>query len=268
MAEPTSTPGARRANMFPFQDRIRTVDTDQPWQWLAAGWRDLRAGGLASMLPAVLIVLFGYAATVMLYQLDMVYLIWPTTAGFFLVAPALAVGFYAISRKLSRGEKVGLFDGICAWCRNPSRVLGFGLALVFFMILWLRVAALIYVLSFSYHLPTVEELLTTTLFTYDGLVFLAVGTLIGAGLAFVAFLATVVSLQALLDGRTDFLPAILISVFCVAANRRAMALWAAIIVVVTGAGIATGFVGLIVTLPLIGHASWHAYVACIRPPEA
>lgn len=266
MVEP-STPGARRTYLFPFQDRVRTVDTDQPWQWLAAGWRDVRAGGLASLLPGLLIVLFGYAATGMLYQLDLVYLIWPMTAGFFLVAPALAVGFYEISRKLALGEKPRLFDGVLAWRRNPSRVLGFGLALVFYMILWLRVAALIYLISFPYHLPTAEELLTHTLFTADGLMFLATGTILGAILAVFAYFTTAVSLQALLDHRTDLLPAVLISAFCVAGNKSAMALWAAIIVVVTGAGIASGLIGLIVTLPLIGHASWHAYVACVRQPE-
>lgn len=266
MAEPSMSE-RRQKNLFPFQDRIRDVETDQPWLWLAAGWRDLKAGGLASLLPGALIVLAGYGATGLLYQLDLVYLIWPTTAGFFLVAPALAVGFYEISRKLSRGERPRPLDGILAWRRNPGRILGFGLALVFFMIVWLRVAALIYVIAFPYHLPGPEELLTETLFTVDGMVFLATGTLFGAGFALVAFLLTAVSLQALLDRRADFLPAVLTSVFCVAANRRTMALWAAIIVVVTGAGIASALIGLAVTLPLIGHASWHAYLACVRPPD-
>ena len=34
---------------------------------------------------------------------------------------------------------------------------------------------------------------------------------------------------------------------------------AALIVLFTVAGLATGCVGLAVTMPLIGHASWHAY---------
>ena len=68
-----------------------------------------------------------------------------------------------------------------------------------------------------------------------------------------------------LGERADLLPAIFISAAAVMLNRRAMILWAAIIVVTTAAGMATAFVGLIVTMPLLGHASWHAYRALVRP---
>jgi uncharacterized membrane protein len=55
-------------------------------------------------------------------------------------------------------------------------------------------------------------------------------------------------------------------VIAVVLNARTMALWAALVVLFTGAGLVLGFVGLAVTLPLVGHASWHAYRATIRMP--
>jgi uncharacterized membrane protein len=68
----------------------------------------------------------------------------------------------------------------------------------------------------------------------------------------------------LLDRNVDILQAVVTSVVAVAMNARVMALWAALIVLFTAAGLLTAYVGLAVTLPLIGHASWHAYRALIR----
>jgi uncharacterized membrane protein len=43
--------------------------------------------------------------------------------------------------------------------------------------------------------------------------------------------------------------------------------WAALIVVFTIAGLVTLFLGLVVVLPLLGFASWHAYRDLIEPPS-
>ena len=68
----------------------------------------------------------------------------------------------------------------------------------------------------------------------------------------------------LIDQDTDFVPAVVTSIFAVLRNFRPMMLWALIIVVVTVAGMAVAFIGLAVTLPLIGHASWHAYRDAVK----
>ena len=97
--------------------------------------------------------------------------------------------------------------------------------------------------------------------------FLAVGTCIGAVFAVFAFLISSISLPMMLGERADFLPAILTSIFAVTRNPRAMTLWAVIIIVVTAVGMATALIGLVITLPLIGHATWHAYRALVKQED-
>jgi len=99
----------------------------------------------------------------------------------------------------------------------------------------------------------------SALATVDGLTFLAVGTAVGACLATVAFVFGAVSLPLMLHHRTDVFTAALVSALAVAANGRVMLAWAALIVVLTGTALVAGYVGLIVVMPLMGHATWHAY---------
>lgn len=250
---------------FPFIERVNAVSTAEPWRWLAAGWEDLRAARMKSVACSIPFVLAGYAVTFGLYQAGLHYLIWPALSGFFLLAPAFAVGYYEASRAREAGEMVRLGAMLGAWRRNASRVFGAGLTLCFFMILWLRSAALIYAINFPHGMISIQSILNQTFFSADGLAFLAIGTVVGAVFAVAAFLFSAVSLPMVLGERADLLPAIFISAAAVMLNRRAMILWAAIIVVTTAAGMATAFVGLIVTMPLLGHASWHAYRALVRP---
>ena len=66
---------------------------------------------------------------------------------------------------------------------------------------------------------------------------------------------------------TDVVSAILASVQAVIANPRPMLLWAWLILMMTAFGLITGFLGLVVCFPLIGHATWHAYRALITIEE-
>ncbi len=252
---------------MPFAHRINTVSTDEPWQWLARGWADLRRARWVSILYGLIFVVLGYAVTIGLYQLELYHLIWPFATGFVLVAPVFAVGVYELSHRMQQGQSITLGSALMAWRRNPSRIFGAGLAMTFFLIMWTRSAALIYVLNFPHEMLTIQGLLNQTFFSQQGLVFVCVGTVIGAVFAVTAFLLSAVSLPMMVGEQADFLPAILVSVFAVSRNPKTMALWAVIIIGVTALGMATAMIGLAVTLPLIGHATWHAYQAIVRPPE-
>jgi uncharacterized membrane protein len=251
---------------LPFQDRINVITTQDPWLWLAAGWRDLRRAPVFSIGYGALFVASGYAVTFGLYQLHLTYMIWPMTAGFLLVAPVFCTVFYEISRRLEAGDKIGFAVLARAWWSNAMSVLGAGLALVFFMILWIRVAALIYAIKFPYTGLSIQEMTVKTFFTQEGITVLCVGSAIGALLAFFAFLVSAVSLQAMLGQRLGFLGGVIVSVMAVSRNFAPMMLWAPIIVVVTTVGLAGAFIGLAMTMPLIGHASWHAYRTLVSEP--
>jgi len=254
-------------NQLPFSDRINNVSTVEPWKWLAAGWADLRQSRHISITYGLIFVVLGYAVTIGLYQLELYHLIWPFAAGFILIAPVFTVGIYELSRRLMYKEPITFMSALMAWKRAPGLIFGSGLAMTFFLIIWIRTAALIYVINFPYEMLTIQGLINQTFFSADGLVFLSVGTVIGAFFAVTAFLLSAVSLPLMIGEKTDFLPALLISILVVMRNPKAMLLWAMIIVGVTFFGMATALIGLAVTLPLIGHATWHAYKDLVNSPD-
>jgi uncharacterized membrane protein len=118
---------------------------------------------------------------------------------------------------------------------------------------------LIYALFFGPDAVAWNDFVLKLVTTADGLAFLAVGTAVGAVLAAIAFAISVVSFPLLLDRDIGTAQAIATSVAATIANWRVLFGWGALIVLFTAAGLVTGCLGLIVTMPLIGHASWHAY---------
>jgi uncharacterized membrane protein len=252
-------------SLLPFADRVRIVTTDEPFRWLAAGWHDFRRGRGISAAYAFLFVVVGLVLAFGLTAADMGYLILPLTAGFLLVGPALTVGFYAISRDLEEGRPPSLASAFGAWRRNPAPLFAGGLALLVFLMIWMRFAAVVFALSF----PDVgfdwERIVVATFFTREGLTFLVVGTAVGGVMATIAFVVGAFSLPLMLDRKVGLLEALATSAVAVVLNARAMMVWASLIVLFTAVGLASWYIGLCVTLPLIGHAAWHAYRGVIRP---
>lgn len=256
------------ASALPYADRVRLVATEEPFRWLAAGWRDFRRGGIVSLAYGLIFVIAGFALSAGLFLLNVPYLLLPLVAGFLLVGPALTVGFYAVSRDIEQDRRPSLARALLAWRANRGPLLGLGLVLLAFLVVWMRLAALVFALSFPYAGFDVQRMLNATLFTADGLVFLALGSAVGAVLAAIAFAAGAFSLPLLLDRQTGIVEALVTSVVAVVLNARTMMVWAGLIVLFTAAGLATAYIGLAVTLPLAGHATWHAYRAVIRPANA
>ena len=102
---------------------------------------------------------------------------------------------------------------------------------------------------------TPERLLASA----QGWGFIASYALVGLLLAVAVFAGSVVTLQLMMDRKTDPVTAVVTSVQAVIHNKAVMARWAGLIFVLTAAGIATGYLALVILFPLLGHASWHAY---------
>ena len=135
--------------------------------------------------------------------------------------------------------------------------LGLGLVVLYFF--WGRMAQLIYGLS-TYQLhTTTSEFLNFMLTTSEGQTMALVGTAVGGIIAFMAFCLVVVSAPMLLDQKTDIFAAAITSVRTVTKNPVPMLIWAVLIVALTGVGILTACLGLIVLFPVIGLATWRAY---------
>lgn len=236
---------------------VHRVADDRPWHWLAAGWRDLARAPQVSIAYGICLALFSWALAYGLWYGEVGYLVLPMAAGFFLVAPLIAVGLYDTSRRLESGRPVDLGLALMAWHR-PAQIAAFGMVLLLLHFAWVRVALLWFALYFSSGTPPLDAI-PFYLMDAENLPFLVIGTLIGGGFALVAFAISVVALPMLLDREVDVITAIITSVRAVRANPRAMALWAGLIVLFTAVGIVTFFAGLAILFPLVAHATWHAY---------
>lgn len=238
---------------------VRIVELDRPWMWLAAGWRDLMRAPAVSLTYGLLFSIAGYIVIYGLYAVDMLYLILPMAAGFTLVGPVAAVGLYDASRRLEAGQPVSLGTTLNSFFSRPGSISAMGLILALFLLAWIRVAMLIFALFFSETIIPGEDFIQTVFFAPESLPFVVVGTLVGAVLAAAVFAISAISLPMLLDRDIGVPAAVATSFKAVNRNPQAMALWAALIAGFTAFGLATLFIGLVVCLPLVGHASWHAY---------
>ena len=249
---------------------IRPVPLGAPLTWLALGWRDLWRCGPWGLLHGLVLAFFG--ALLVLGAGDRFWLLMGAFSGFLVVAPVLATSLYALSRALERGEPVGARTIVQTWTRwQHSRfaahggywsLVRFGLLLSLAGTGWvLTSAALITALSPApVHTPM--DFLRHVVLAQRGHLFelwLTMGALMAAPL----FASSVVAMPLLLDRRVDVLQAVLTSWQVVLANPGALALWAALIMGLTLLGMATALLGLIVVLPWLGHASWHAYRALV-----
>jgi len=242
---------------------IRRVAPGAPFTWLSLGWRDLRRAPAASLAYGAAFALMGWLIH---YVFRNAYeYVYGLAAGFLLVGPALAAGLYDISRRLERGEQAALVPTLTAWRANPGAFGVFAVILLVLLLLWSRASLVIFALFFSSGLPSLKDLLSQVLSAahWD---FVLAWFAAGGVFAALAFAAGAVSVPMMLDRRTDAVVAVLNSVRALAANPLPMAVWAALIVLLVGAGFATLLVGLVVTGPLVGHATWHAYRALVAAP--
>ncbi len=248
--------GSSHASAVP---QIRSVSLDRPWAWLSAGWDDFSRAPMVSLSYGIALVAVSYMLVLGLSSVGLFYLVLPLVAGFMLVGPIVAVGLYEVSRLHGEGRPARLSDAFRAYGRNAGQIAGIGLALMLMLLFWVRVALLVFALFFSYQPPTLEGFVNTVFFTEQGIMFLIVGSAIGGVIASVVFAVTALSIPMLLDRDTDLFTAITTSITGVVKNWKTMAGWGGLIVLFTAAGLATAFIGLALALPLIAHASWHAY---------
>jgi uncharacterized membrane protein len=238
---------------------INRVDVEMPWGWLRRGWQDMARVPQVSLTFGLGIAVISILIIAGLWQQDYLAYSLPLASGFMFVAPFLGIAFYEISRRLEMGAPIRFHDIAIAWAKRPGRIFTLGLIMMLFHIVWIRIAMLIYALFFGPQPVEWSNFVLTLVTTTDGLIFLIIGSAIGGVLAALCFAIGVVSFPLLLDRDIGTAQAVATSIAVSIANWRVLFGWAALIVLFTGAGLITGCLGLIVTMPLIGHASWHAY---------
>lgn len=227
---------------------------------LAAGWRDFRAAPAFGLFFSTVYVLGGW---LILWAMTAKGQIWWTIiagAGFPILGPFIACGFYEVSRRLERGEALEWPGVLGAIFRQKDRQIPTMAAIiVVFFLFWNFLAHMIFALFLGQATLTNITSSLEVFATAQGITMLIVGTGVGAVFAGVLFAMTVVSLPMLLDRDVDFITAMIASWSLVMANPMVMAVWAGLIAVALFLGMLSGFLGLFVVLPLFGHATWHLY---------
>lgn len=251
------------------KDFARNLPAFTAFDWLKAGMRDTFTSPVSSLLYglAVFLVSVGFVTALSVFGFS--YIIFPVIAGFMVVGPLVATGLYSKSRLLAAGAAhVSTREMLSLRPKSPGQLLLVGFVLMLIMTFWLRFAIVLYALFFGLEpFGGIAETINTMLFTTTGRSLLLVGTAVGGVMAAFAFSVSAFSVPMLMNEKKDTMTAMALSVVIAWMNKPVVFVWGSIVLALFVFSVVTGFVGLIVIFPILGHATWHAYQA-LRSQQA
>ncbi|HNZ56764.1 MAG TPA: DUF2189 domain-containing protein [Methylophilaceae bacterium] len=235
---------------------IRRVKPSVVADWLHAGVVDTHRGGWASLFYGAALTVAGLFIHV--FFAESYWLLAGLTTGFLLLGPFLATGLYDLSRRMELNELPKLIPSLTAWLPNLINFSIFAALLIAVMAIWVFISFRIFLHFFDGNLPTFIDVAINVITLKQptfALIYFSVGGLFAAFI----FAMSVVAVPLMLDRKASVVSAALTSLLVCVRNPIPMLLWAFCIVVLVGFGFATSFLGLIIAMPIVGHASWHVY---------
>jgi uncharacterized membrane protein len=232
---------------------------------LRLGWDDLAAMRSDVLFACMLYPVMGAVLLAMAAQGDLIHLLFPVLSGFALVGPVAALGLYELSRRREAGREVSwgaMFDVL----RNPRfpRILMLSLFNGVIFMAWLVMADAIHAATLGVERPaSLMALLTAAVTTPAGWVMTVVGTAVGFVLAVVVLAVSVISFPLLLDRDVSLPVAVMTSVHVTRENPVVIGAWGLIVAGGLALGILPLLLGLVVVLPVLGHATWHLYRSAV-----
>ena len=246
---------------------VHRLDLLRPMHWLMLAWRDMALCGWISFAHGLVLALFGLGILALAH--DRFWLMAGALSGFLVVAPVLATSLYALSRALERGEpaNVGLVlktwlnwqnSHFNKWGNDYWCLVQFGALLALAGTGWVVTSAALITLLATLPIHTPIDFIRHVVLAPQGFLFelwLAVGGVLAAPI----FASTIIAMPLLLDRRVTLLTAVLTSWRAVLMNPLPLAFWATLIMGFTLLGLGPLLLGLVFVVPMLGHASWHAY---------
>lgn len=244
----------------------KELDWGDPFKWLKLGFRDMLK---APHITAFFGVVFALVPYLIYYLVELTgwhLVIMPALVCFMLIGPLLAAGLYDVSWELEKGHVPSIWHSIKAVSRNLVNELAFGILLMVIMIFWLRCAAIIHAFYPEFPGESLAEQINNML------PFLTIGSLVGSFFVLVVFFISAFTQPTLMERKVDLATAVMTSVSAVWLNKGVMAVWASIICGFVAFGFVVGilldpilgFGSFIFSMPLIGYATWHAYIDTIE----
>lgn len=243
------------------EPQIRKIGMADLTSSLKKGFGDFGAARDDVVFIAIIYPLAGLVLAALAMRYELLPMVFPLLSGFALVGPLAAVGLYEISRRRERGEQVSWMDAARVF-GSPAigSIVGMGMILIGLFALWMATAYEISLLAFANGAPPTAEIFINRVFaTGGGQTMAIIGISVGFLFAVVALAISVVSFPLLLDKHVDLDVAIKTSVKVVLANPVTMATWGLIVAGSLVLGSIPALVGLIVAVPVLGHATWHLY---------
>lgn len=233
---------------------------------LSQGSKDFGSAPAFGLIIAGLFVLGGIIIYLQLTVWESSWLILPVSVGFPLIGPFVVVGLYEVSHKLEEGKRPN-WQGVLGriFSQKDRQIPSIAFIVTFFFGIWFYLAHLVFALFFGLSAMTNISSSYDLLLSQQGLMMLAVGSIIGGLLSFVLFSISVVSIPLLVDREIDFVTGMITSFTAVLQNFWVMMTWAAMIGLLTIVAMLPMFLGLLVVLPILGHATWHLYRRVLEP---
>ena len=238
--------------------RVQNLTTADIRASLRAGLHDFRRAPQFGLFFSAVYVLGGF----LMLWIGAGHVTWilATSLGFPLLAPFAAAGLYEVSRRLESGAPLIWSEVLgIVWRERTRQLPWLGAIIVIYFLFWTFLAHMIFALFMGLSTMTNISASYEVFLTTNGLAMIAVELGIGAALAFLLFSLTVVSLPLVLDREVDFVTAMLVSLDTVRQNPVTMLIWASVIALLSLVALLPWFLGLIVVLPVLGHATWHVY---------
>lgn len=235
--------------LMPFSAKVNIVPLNAPLKWIQLGMKDMQTAPAVSLTYGFALTVLSLVLAYAFYSFGTLGLYLGMATGFLLIGPVLAIGLYSFSCQIEQGRRP-----VMGYCMKEGKghikdMMIFSFILLVVFLLWARAATAIHIF---FPQKAEYELVDLALF-------LGIGTVVGAVFSTIVFTTSAFSLPMIMDRKTDAITAVVTSINAVLQNKKTMLLWAIMIVSFVALGFLSFFIGFIVFLPLIGHATWHAY---------
>ncbi|GAA6143498.1 DUF2189 domain-containing protein [Hydrogenophaga sp. 5NK40-0174] len=247
-----------------FNLPLAELTARDPVEWLKLGWQDFKRCPRIGLFYGLCFFLMGHALLAV-FQRAPEYVLW-LSAGFLLMGPFLCLGIYDASKAMQTNDhRPSLRASLLAWRPTKGTMGIFAFVLLILEMLWGRAALIVFAVSFNNMPGTVD--VVDILLDPENIGFVITYIVVGGVFATLIFVTSAISIPMIMDRQVDAISAGLTSIRACLKNPGVMMLWGGLITLIILVSMLPAFVGLLVTGPIIGHATWHAYRRLVPTPS-